>query len=74
MGVTIKDLREWLKIVPEDYDDCQVIFREIMKMDDDDPQLIAGDDPIVGLSIDVETREACFYNKESQDIIDKIPD
>ena len=61
----LKDLREWLKIVPEEYDDCQLVFREIMKMDVDLPDLLAGDDPITAATIDVESREVCFYNSES---------
>lgn len=64
--MTLKDLREWLKVVPEEYDDCQLVFREVMALDDDLPeQLIAGDDPITAATIDVGEREACFYNAES---------
>lgn len=68
--MTVKDLKEWIKMLPEELDDCQLVFREIMQMDDDDPTHVAGDDPIVSCSIDMSTRELCFYNCESQKLID----
>ncbi len=67
----VKDLREWLKIVPEEYDDCELMFRTITPIPDSD-ELMAGDDPIVGASIDISSREACLYNRESQEIINNI--
>ena len=67
----IKDLREWLKIVPEEYDDCVLTNRDIQEIVDDDENLMAGDDPIVSCSIDTGTREACFYNQKSQNLLNK---
>jgi len=64
--MNLKDLREWLEIIPPEYDDCQLVFREIIEMDVETPEfLVAGDDPITAATIDIESREACFYNAES---------
>ena len=67
----LKDLREWLKVVPEEYDDCQLVFRDILKVNGTD-QLLAGDDPITSATIDTSSREACFYNQQSYDLIKDI--
>jgi len=72
--MTIKDVREWLKEVPVEFDDCVMVTREIQEIEDDDENLMAGDDPIVGCSIDIGTREACFYNQKSQTILNKGKD
>jgi hypothetical protein len=71
MGMKLKDLREWLKVVPPEYDDCQLVFRDIIPMQGTD-QLLAGDDPITSATIDVSSREACFYNQQSYDLIKDI--
>ena len=65
MGLKVKDLREWLKVVPEEYDDCQVVYRTIMPATDNSDQLMALDEIITGASIDADEREACFFNEES---------
>ena len=62
----LKDLREWLEMIPAEYDDCQLVFREIIEMDVETPEfLVAVDDPITAATIDTESRAACFYNSES---------
>lgn len=66
----LKDLREWLKIVPEEYDDCQLVYREIIPIPDSE-DLMAGDDPITSATVDVGSREICFYNQKSYEHINK---
>ena len=65
MGLKVKDLRDWLKVVPEEYDDCQVVYRTIMPATDNTDELMALDEIITGASIDVGEREACFFNETS---------
>jgi len=69
----LKNLREWLKIVPEEYDDCQLVFRDIIAIPDSE-DLMAGDDPITSATVDVGSREICFYNRKSYELIKDLPD
>lgn len=68
----LKNLREWLKIVPEEYDDCQLVFRDIISIEGTD-ELLAGDDPITSATVDIGSREICFYNRESYEMIKDLP-
>jgi hypothetical protein len=74
MGIKVKDLREWLKIVPEEYDDCQVVYREIMPAtsSDNTDEMMAIDTPITAATIDTSEREACFYDEKSYQLTQKI--
>lgn len=67
--ITIKEYREWINSIPSDFDDCQMVFREIEKLDEDN--LIAKDRPIVAVGIDDGTKEAYLCDGDSAKILNE---
>ncbi len=63
----IKDLREWLDLLPHELDEYNLVFRKIIPSDVEN--VLAHDKPIVACGIDKENNEAYFCNEESAKVI-----
>jgi len=60
----IKHLREWLESLPHEYDDYDMVFRNVIESQAAENWLVH-DNPIDACSIDKETAEAYFCDDES---------
>lgn len=65
--MTIKNVREWLEMVPIEFDEFQLVFREFKDFKDSE-NYMAKDTPIVTLSIDEENQEACMFSQKGHDL------
>jgi hypothetical protein len=63
----IKDLREWLDIVPQELDEHDLVFRKIIPGDAEN--WLASDKPIIACGIDEGTNEAYFCDEASAEVI-----
>jgi len=63
----VKHLREWLGMLPDNFNEHEVVFRTISNGEGE--YLIAQDIPISASGIDEETNEAYFCDNESHKIL-----
>ena len=61
----VKNLKEWVATLPVEYDECFLVFREIMPNEDDIDSVMAKDINISACGIDVENGEAYFCDQKS---------
>lgn len=69
--MNIKDLREFLATLPEEFDDYEMVNGEYGAFEDDeddDEMYYRMDKPILGVVVDEETQEICFMNQSQEDI------
>ena len=65
----VKHLREWLGMLPDKYDESELVFRTITNGEGD--YILAQDIPLSACGIDDETKEAYFCDYESHKIINE---
>jgi len=65
-----KQTIEWLQSMPEEFDEFELIFREVKKDPENEKQLICHDTPIVAGSVDKETKEICLFELDSYHVME----
>ncbi len=65
----VKDLREWINELPQEFDENDVIFRRIIKQLNDGT-LECLDIPLSGVGIDEEDNEMYLCDEYSSEVID----
>ena len=65
----IKDLKTWLKTLPPELDECDMVFRKIKIIPGDEKNWAAHDKPITTCGIDIGNNEAYFCDDNSHVII-----
>ena len=65
----IKHLREWLGMLPDNFNDSELVFRTITKGEGE--YLLAQDIPLSACGIDEDTKEAYFCDIDSHKIINE---
>lgn len=60
-------IKKWLDNLPEEFNECEMVFRKITTLDDDNWS--AFDKSIVSCGIDVGNNEAYFCDEESYNIM-----
>jgi hypothetical protein len=76
--MTIGDLRGWLRAVPEEMDDINVVYRKYEAAEKDEDQkedselFYATDTPMSSIFIDKENNECCFLDEKSRSFIIKM--
>lgn len=63
-------LKSWVNSLPEEFDDFDMVFRELKILDVE--YIAKVDTPIVATTVDNETKEICFYDRESITIFDEL--
>lgn len=65
--ITIKEYREWINSLPTEFDECNLVYREIASFAGD--KYAAKDTPIMAIGIDDENMEAYLCNDKSAKIL-----
>jgi len=66
--MVLKDLKNWVNSIPEDYDEYNLVYRKIFEKDE---QLIAHDISITSGTVDTGTKEICLYEQKSYELTQK---
>lgn len=67
-----KELKEWVNNLPEDFDNYQLVFRNIYLPENDNDIWFAKDTPIISLDVDENTQEICLFDNKSANLIEEI--
>lgn len=70
MGITIRELKEFLSILPEHMDEFEMVNGEVSELTETG-YYVRVDKPIIHLEIDEETKEFLLLH-QSQEEVDKI--
>ena len=65
--MTINDLKKWIDILPIEYGECELVFRDIKPCDSEN--WLGADIPISACGIDTGTKEAYFCDEKSYQVI-----
>lgn len=65
----IKHLRQWLEILPSEYDENEIVFRDFKEVKDSDDVCYALDIPIAACGIDKGNGEMFLCDEKSSKII-----
>jgi hypothetical protein len=65
--MNIKNLREWINALPEEYDEHELVFRKIIPSDEEN--WLAHDKPIAACGIDEGSSEAYFCDEVSNEVM-----
>lgn len=69
--MTVKEFKKWAASLPEKFDDYELMFREFREIKNSE-NISAKDIPIIGVVIDSENKEACFYDSKSGELLKKL--
>lgn len=64
----IKDLKKYFNELPDKYDDCEVVYRDYMTINE---RLYSQDTEIVTIFIDDNTKELCMLCENSRKTLDE---
>lgn len=64
-GITVKELREYLNKLPEQYDDCGMVNGEVIGVED---YYVRVDRPVIHLEIDETTREFLLLHQSQEEL------
>ena len=67
----IKHLREWLRTLPAELDEHELVFRDI-KMSEASDHVLAKDIPIAACGIDEGNKEAYFTDSDSSAVLSSM--
>jgi len=67
MGITIKQLKDFLTTLPETFDNFKLVNGDYTKIDEEYHYRI--DKPILSFEVDEETKEFCCLHQTEDDII-----
>jgi hypothetical protein len=69
--MTVKEIKEWLSSIPEEMNDVPLVIRTLNNTEEEG-KFAQKDEPIVSAMIDQNTKRLCFFNIESQKVIEEI--
>lgn len=67
----IKHLKKWLEGISAEFDDHELVFREVVCENDNDGYMIAKDNPVHACGVDEDNDEVYFCDIETHHIIEK---
>ena len=69
----LKDLKEFLTEIPDQFDDYELVNGEYGLLDatDENSAVFRADKPIITMYVDIQTQEVCFLH-QTQEVIDEI--
>jgi len=68
--MTLKELKDWLDKLPEEHQQSQVVIRDLKSMEEG--KFSQKDEPVVSGLLDQQLKRLCFFNIESQKVIELI--
>jgi hypothetical protein len=69
----VKNIREWVNSLPEEFDEYNMVYRKINKSEDDG-NIYVFDMPIVSASVDEENKEMCVSDDDTTKLIHELQD
>ena len=64
--ITLKELKDWIATLPEEFETYGVVSSDIINIDD--KHYGRKDTPIRTLSVDEDSNEVCLFNKSLNDL------
>ena len=68
--MTVKELKEFIKQIPEEFDEYEMVNGEVGYLDPTDENSLSYrvDKPIIALYVDEEAKEVCFFHQTREDV------
>lgn len=68
--MTLKELKDWLNKLPEEFDGYSVVNGEVgyVTPEAKETMVYRVDKPIIALTVDEDTDEVCFFHQTQEDV------